>query len=171
MASSLSADELGLGRTAGVVHRHEHRAEGTLRLLSRVQAECRAFLGADAIKRLHSENLALDLLVTFVPLVAAALCFWAVGLPDVPWIARIGLSLMIAWLLTLNGLVAHDLCVHRLRWGRSLSWLHSAIISSAVTASLSRVWAAGSRHRSGKCLSLISAWRSRQRPSTTSTRS
>jgi fatty acid desaturase len=87
------------------------------------------------MKRLHSENLALDLLVTFVPIGTAALCFWAVGLPDLPWVVRILLSLAIAWLLTLNGLVAHDLCVHRLRWGRRLSWLHSAVAFGLLTSS------------------------------------
>jgi fatty acid desaturase len=110
-------------------------ASGRDSQLSGVQAECREFLGADEIKRLHSESLALDLLVTFLPLAAAALCFWAVGLPDLPWGGRIGLSLMIAWLLTLNGLVAHDLCVHRLRWGRTLSWLQSAIAFGLLTSS------------------------------------
>lgn len=107
----------------------------TLPDMGKIQSEIRTHVGADAIQRLHAESVPLDLLVTFVPFAGLVAGFWAVGLPDLPWLARIGISLAIAWLLTLNGLVAHDLCVHRLRWGRRLSWVQSALAFGLITSS------------------------------------
>lgn len=103
--------------------------------IGRIQGELRALVGSDRIRQLHAESLPLDLLVSLLPLAALAASFWAVGLADLPWIARLTLSLVIAWLLTLNGLVAHDLCVHRLRWGRNISWLQRALAFGLLTTS------------------------------------
>ena len=125
-------EELELPEVAATTRRmtsSAHLGVGT------IQAELRSSVGVDAVHRLHAENLLLDLLVTVLPLVGIVAGFWAVGLAGVPWVGKIAISVAVAWLLTLNGLVAHDLCVHRLRWGRRLSWLQSAVAFGLLTSS------------------------------------
>lgn len=103
--------------------------------VGRIQDELRSQFGSDVIRRLHAENLFLDLLVSALPVAGIVVGIWAVGLPDQSWIVKLAISLTVAWLMTINGLVAHDLCVHRVRWGQRFSWLQSAVAFALLTSS------------------------------------
>jgi fatty acid desaturase len=99
-----------------------------------LQRELTERLGAGTVRALHREHLGLDLAATVLPV--------ALLLANGAWIASGRLAwpieaLLVAvngWLLTAIALVAHDVAVHRVRWGRTGSWLHAAVAFALVLA-------------------------------------
>jgi fatty acid desaturase len=112
--------------TAPPTARHAER-------IGSLQQELTAALGEGTVAALHRESLPLDLAGTFVPPAALLLGFWLLGRPDLGWPATLALVAVNGWLFTIVGLVAHDVCVHRVRWGRRLSWLHAALAMGMLT--------------------------------------
>ncbi len=92
-------------------------------------------LGAPAIAALHAPSRAADLAAALLPWAAIAAGVWAVGLPGIGWPVQVAIAAVLAWLFTINGLVAHDQCVHRRCWGDRLSWLQSAAAFAFLTTS------------------------------------
>ena len=111
-----------------------------------LQREFTAVLGADTVRSLHAESWTLDLLATLVPPAAFACVFVLLGRPDLGAPATAGLVLLNGWLLTLVGLVAHDLGTHRRRYGRTGSWLHGALAWGLLTVAGTAYTRAHVRH-------------------------
>lgn len=91
-----------------------------------LQAEFTEALGADVVRALHRDHPGRDAAATVVPPLALLAGFIALGRADLPWPAVVVLVTLNGWLFTIIGLVAHDVSVHRMRWGRTGSWLHNA---------------------------------------------
>jgi fatty acid desaturase len=101
--------------------------------LSEIQREIRAFVGQTQLDRLHKESTALDLLAIVLPIAAfAAIVRW-VSAPGLSVAARAALVLTQGWLLTIMGLVNHDIFVHRRRYGGRLGWLLSSILFGVMS--------------------------------------
>ncbi len=106
--------------------------------IAEVQRQAREFLGEAHFAEIHRQRLLPDLFVTVAPPMAIAAALWFVGREGVGWTARIGVSLLIGWLMMVMGLVAHDLFLHRRRWGpRASRWLGGlafALVTNRFTA-------------------------------------
>ncbi|HVL58224.1 MAG TPA: fatty acid desaturase [Burkholderiaceae bacterium] len=96
------------------------------RRIGSLQQELQQALGADTVAALHRERWLPDAAATFVPPLLLAGSCWALGQPGLPAWAALVLVILNGWLFTLIALVAHDVAVHRMRWGRTGSWLHNA---------------------------------------------
>jgi fatty acid desaturase len=99
-----------------------------------LQRALTARLGAGTVRALHREHLGLDLAATAGPIaLLVAIAAW-IGTGTLPWPAEAALVAVNGWLLTAIALVAHDVAVHRMRWGRRGSWVHAAIAFALVLA-------------------------------------
>jgi fatty acid desaturase len=103
-------------------------------------------LGAPAIAALHAPSRGADLAAAIVPWLAIAAGVWVVGLPEVGWPMRLTIAAVLAWLFTINGLVAHDQCVHRRTWGDRISWWQAAVSFAVLTTSGTGYALAHTRH-------------------------
>jgi len=101
--------------------------------LSEIQREMRSFLGEATYRELHRENLLLDVLAVALPLSSFFAIIAVIGRPGVsgPW--KVGLVLLQGWLMTIMGLVNHDVFVHRRRWGGLMGWFLSALLFGVLT--------------------------------------
>jgi fatty acid desaturase len=114
--------------------------------LHSVRQELREFLGAEELARLERPSMAFDVLASVVPFLIVFLGFWVVGLEGVGWLEKGALAVAIGWAATATNVVAHDLVVHRRRWGTFGSWLLGACAFALVSNRLTAYTIAHVRH-------------------------
>jgi fatty acid desaturase len=101
--------------------------------LSEIQREIRDFLGPARLDALHRQNGALDLLAVVAPVAAFVAILTHVSDPRLGAAPRAALVLAQGWLITILGLVGHDLLVHRRRYGGRFGWLLSALLFGVLS--------------------------------------
>jgi fatty acid desaturase len=114
--------------------------------LREIRGELRDFLGDECVRRVHVQRPWLDLAIVFATLGTFALNLVVLGFFQLNALLTLALVLVQGWLITLMGLICHDVFVHRMMFRGKLGHLLASLLFIPATVPFTKYRIGHLRH-------------------------